>query len=197
MSSDFILYSYEFVKMYFRLVCKLGQKLNPNLRWMVAAVMALHTAVEAYCIALFDSTNLAAIHAHHVTVQPNDLTLVHTIHGKMDMLHRPIHSNPKKKLKQKAILTPPRQDSDPETQEDNGSNENTSNNGIDRCNTDNDGRYENVGNGGGSENVGNNGINENTDQDDAELKKWKKKEKKEHTRREREAEEERIAEEKK
>ena len=89
--------------MYFRLVSKLGQKQNPNFKWTVTAVITFHTAVEAYCITLFNSANLAAIHAHHVTVQPTDLTLAHTIHGKMDMLHRPIHSNPKKK--QKAILT--------------------------------------------------------------------------------------------
>ena len=76
--------------MYFRLACKLGQKQNSNLKWTVTAVMVLHTAAEAYCITLFDSANLVAIHAHHVTVQPNGLTLVHTIHGETNMLHRSI-----------------------------------------------------------------------------------------------------------
>ena len=185
---NFILYSYQFVQMYFRLVLELGQKQNPNLKWTVAAVMALHTTAEAYCITLFDSTNLAAIHAHYVAVQPTDLTLVHTIHGETDMLHQPIHSNPKKKLKDKAILTPPRQDHDPGTWEDNGSNENMSNNGIDRNNTDNDGGND-LGNDGPNENVSSNGRNQsmcsngvnedNMEQDDIELKKWKKKKKKE------------------
>ena len=175
--------------MYFRLVRELGKKQNPNLKWTVAGVTALHTAVEAYCITLFNSTNLVAIHAHRVTVQPTDLTPVHTIHGKTDMLHQPIHSNPEKNLKEKAILTPPRQDHDPETWEDNSSNENMSNNGINRNNTDNDGGNdlgndgpkENISSNGGNQNMGSNGINEdNMDQDDTELKKWKKKEIKEH-----------------
>ena len=104
--------------MYFRLVHQLGQKQNPNFKWTVTAVMALHTAAEAYCITLFDSANLVAIHAHRVTVQPNDLTLVHTIRGENDMLHRSIQSNPKIKLKKKAIPTPSRQDSDHKLPED-------------------------------------------------------------------------------
>ena len=171
--------------MYFRLVCKLGRKQNPNLKWTVTAVMVLHTAGEAYSITLFDSANLTAIHAHHVTIQPNDLTLVHTILGETDMLHRSIQSNPKNKLKKKAIPTPSRQDSDHELLEDIPDYENMFNNGIDKNNSHNNGRNvgndslnENIGSDAGNENMGD-GVNEdNLEQNDNELKKKKKKEQK-------------------
>ena len=171
--------------MYFRLVHELGQKHNPNLKWTVTVVMALHTAAEVYCITLFNSANLEAIHACRVTAQPNDLTLVHTIRGETDMLHRSIQSNPKNKLKKKAIPTPSRQDTDHKLLEDIPDYEDMSNNGIDRNNSDNNGRNvgndslnENISSDGGNENMGD-GVNEdNSEQDDNELKKKEKERKK-------------------
>ena len=37
--------------------------------------MALQEAAKAYLVPLFEDTNLAAIHAKHVTIQPKDLAL--------------------------------------------------------------------------------------------------------------------------
>ena len=38
--------------------------------------MALQEAAEAYLVSLFEDTNLAAIHAKRVTIQPKDLVSV-------------------------------------------------------------------------------------------------------------------------
>ena len=40
--------------------------------------MALQEAAEAYLVSLFEDTNLAAIHAKRVTIQPKDLVSVHS-----------------------------------------------------------------------------------------------------------------------
>ena len=39
--------------------------------------MALQEAAEAYLVSLFEDTNLAAIHAKRVTIQPKDLVCTH------------------------------------------------------------------------------------------------------------------------
>ena len=39
--------------------------------------MALQEAAEAYLVSLFEDTNLAAIHAKRVTIQPKDLVCLH------------------------------------------------------------------------------------------------------------------------
>ena len=39
--------------------------------------MALQEAAEAYLVSLFEDTNLAAIHAKRVTIQPKDLVCIH------------------------------------------------------------------------------------------------------------------------
>ena len=44
-----------------------------DLRFQSSAVMALQEAAEAYLVSLFEDTNLAAIHAKRVTIQPKDL----------------------------------------------------------------------------------------------------------------------------
>ena len=41
--------------------------------------MALQEAAEAYLVSLFEDTNLAAIHAKRVTIQPKDLVSIHSI----------------------------------------------------------------------------------------------------------------------
>ena len=43
------------------------------MRFQSSAVMALQEAAEAYLVSLFEDTNLAAIHAKRVTIQPKDL----------------------------------------------------------------------------------------------------------------------------
>ena len=43
--------------------------------------MALQEAAEAYLVSLFEDTNLAAIHAKRVTIQPKDLVSPHDIYS--------------------------------------------------------------------------------------------------------------------
>ena len=51
----------------------LTDSLQTDLRFQSSAVMALQEAAEAYLVSLFEDTNLAAIHAKRVTIQPKDL----------------------------------------------------------------------------------------------------------------------------
>ena len=70
-----------------RLVRELAQDLNkPDLRFQGSAMLALQEAAEAYLVALFEETNLAAIHAKRVTVMAsgpgkNDIQFVRRIRG--------------------------------------------------------------------------------------------------------------------
>ena len=43
--------------------------------------MALQEASEAYLVALFEDTNLCAIHARRVTIFPKDMQLARRIRG--------------------------------------------------------------------------------------------------------------------
>ena len=43
--------------------------------------MALQEAAEAYLVSLFEDTDLAAIHAKRVTIQPKDLVLARRLRG--------------------------------------------------------------------------------------------------------------------
>ena len=52
-----------------------------DLRFQSSAVMALQEAAEAYLVSLFEDTNLAAIHAKRVTIQPKDLQLARRLRG--------------------------------------------------------------------------------------------------------------------
>ncbi|KAF8971497.1 histone 3 [Flammula alnicola] len=54
---------------------------NTDLRFQSSAVMALQEAAEAYLVSLFEDTNLAAIHAKRVTIQPKDLALARRLRG--------------------------------------------------------------------------------------------------------------------
>ncbi|GAW04075.1 histone H3 [Lentinula edodes] len=58
-----------------RLVREIAQDFKTDLRFQSSAVMALQEAAEAYLVSLFEDTNLAAIHAKRVTIQPKDLAL--------------------------------------------------------------------------------------------------------------------------
>ena len=56
-------------------------KKKTDLRFQSSAVMALQEAAEAYLVSLFEDTNLAAIHAKRVTIQPKDLALARRLRG--------------------------------------------------------------------------------------------------------------------
>ncbi|THH18103.1 hypothetical protein EW146_g2830 [Bondarzewia mesenterica] len=58
-----------------RLVREIAQDFKSDLRFKSSAVMALQEAAEAYLVSLFEDTNLVAIHAKRVTIQPKDMAL--------------------------------------------------------------------------------------------------------------------------
>jgi len=64
-----------------RLVREIAQDFKTDLRFQSSAVMALQEASEAYLVSLFEDTNLAAIHAKRVTIQPKDLALARRLRG--------------------------------------------------------------------------------------------------------------------
>ena len=53
-----------------RLVREIAQDFQSNLRFQGTAILALQEASESYLIALFEDTNLCAIHARRVTIMP-------------------------------------------------------------------------------------------------------------------------------
>ena len=63
-----------------------GGSLFPHgtIRFQESAVIALQEAAEAYLVGLFDDTNMEAIHAKRVTVQPKDMQLARRIRGLND-----------------------------------------------------------------------------------------------------------------
>ena len=68
-----------------RVVREIAQNMFPNkdLRFQSLAVFALHEASEAYMIGMFEDTNLAALHAKHVTIMPRDILLAQCLRGKI------------------------------------------------------------------------------------------------------------------
>ena len=48
---------------------------------MAEALKCLQEASDAYLIALFEGTQLCAIHGRRITIQPKDIQLVHRICG--------------------------------------------------------------------------------------------------------------------
>ena len=62
-------------------VCAPARFPQTDLRFQSSAVMALQEAAEAYLVSLFEDTNLAAIHAKRVTIQPKDLALARRLRG--------------------------------------------------------------------------------------------------------------------
>ncbi|KAJ1040938.1 hypothetical protein NDA10_001451 [Ustilago hordei] len=64
-----------------RLVREIAQDFKTDLRFQSSAVMALQESAEAYLVSLFEDTNLAAIHAKRVTIQPKDIALARRLRG--------------------------------------------------------------------------------------------------------------------
>ncbi len=64
-----------------RLVREIAQEYQSDLRFQGSAILALQEATEAYMVSLFEDTNLAAIHAKRVTVQPKDMALAKRLRG--------------------------------------------------------------------------------------------------------------------
>ncbi|TPX33523.1 hypothetical protein SmJEL517_g03622 [Synchytrium microbalum] len=64
-----------------RLVREIAQDFKTDLRFQSSAIGALQEAAEAYLVGLFEDTNLAAIHAKRVTIQPKDIQLARRLRG--------------------------------------------------------------------------------------------------------------------
>ena len=64
-----------------RLVREIAQDFKTDLRFQSSAILALQEASEAYLVGLFEDTNLCAIHAKRVTIQPKDMQLARRIRG--------------------------------------------------------------------------------------------------------------------
>ncbi|KAJ7833967.1 histone H3, partial [Mycena olivaceomarginata] len=64
-----------------RLVREIAGDFKTDMRFQSTALAALQEAAEEYLISLFEDTNLAAIHAKRVTIQPKDMTLARRISG--------------------------------------------------------------------------------------------------------------------
>ena len=67
-----------------RLVREVAQDFKQDLRFQTHALAALQEASEAYLVALFEDTNLCAIHAKRVTIMPKDMQLARRIRGERD-----------------------------------------------------------------------------------------------------------------
>lgn len=58
-----------------RIVKEIASSFKSELRFQANAVAALQEAAEAYLVALFEDTNLCAIHAKRVTIMVKDVAL--------------------------------------------------------------------------------------------------------------------------
>lgn len=65
-----------------RLVREVSNRLSLEpFRWTAEALLGLQEASEDFLIGLLEDTNLCAIHAHRVTIQPKDMQLARRIRG--------------------------------------------------------------------------------------------------------------------
>ena len=64
-----------------RLIREIAQDFKTDLRFQASAIGALHEAMEAYLVGLFEDTNLCTIHAMRVTIMPKDMQLARRIRG--------------------------------------------------------------------------------------------------------------------
>jgi histone H3 len=65
-----------------RLVREIAKEVvGEEMRFQSTAILALQEALEAYLVALFEDTNLCAIHAKRVTIMPKDMQLARRIRG--------------------------------------------------------------------------------------------------------------------
>ncbi len=64
-----------------RLVREVANKFKVDLRFQSNAIMVLQEASEAYLTALFEDTNLCALHAKRVTIMSKDIQLARRIRG--------------------------------------------------------------------------------------------------------------------
>ena len=66
------------------LIREIAQDFKIDLCFQASAIAALHEAMEAYVVCLFDDTNLCCLHACHITIMPKDMQLAHHIQWEHD-----------------------------------------------------------------------------------------------------------------
>jgi len=64
-----------------RLVREIAQDFQCDLRFQSTALGALQEGTEAFLVSLFEDSNLRAIHAKRVTIQPRDMELARRLRG--------------------------------------------------------------------------------------------------------------------
>jgi len=62
-------------------VREIATEFKQEIRFQSQAILALQEAAEAYMVALFEDTNLCAIHAKRVTIMSRDVQLAKRIRG--------------------------------------------------------------------------------------------------------------------
>ena len=65
-----------------RLVREIAQDIKTDLRFQESAILALQEASEAHIVGVFEDSNLCAIHAKRVTIEPRDVQLARRIAGR-------------------------------------------------------------------------------------------------------------------
>ena len=58
-----------------RIIRQIVQTFKTDIRFQCAALTALQEASESFLVGLFEDINLCSMHAHRVTIRPNDLQL--------------------------------------------------------------------------------------------------------------------------
>lgn len=66
-----------------RLVREIAMDFKTEIKFQKSAVVALQEASEAYLVGLFEDTNLCAIHAKRVTIQPKDIQLARRLRNEV------------------------------------------------------------------------------------------------------------------
>ena len=73
-----------------RLVREVTQDFRIDFHFQSSTIMTLQEATEAYCIGLFEDTNLCVIHTKCMTIMSKDIQLAHHICGE-GLRHGPMH----------------------------------------------------------------------------------------------------------
>lgn len=68
-----------------RLIKEIAQNFHREIRFQPTACEAIQEAAEAYLVGLFEDTNLCAIHAKRITIQPKDMRLARRIRGEREI----------------------------------------------------------------------------------------------------------------
>ena len=80
-TTDLLIKKLPFQRLVKEIMTELTQDKKESYRIQSAALSALQEASETYLTHLFNDTNLAAIHAGRVTIQPKDMKLARRLRG--------------------------------------------------------------------------------------------------------------------